>query len=178
MKCAKLRRMRDMLYLRKMVVCFHAKNRPQSNSVPNWVDEVSRGEFLNFVKNEKHVFEDWHSTLERWYFTFSSRTQISSTAGLARSKAHSKRLNDLLDEAIEKNYILIASSTPYNAMKSETILTTDWRGRRFVKMIPFIEATARDSAFFASVLTSFVFGAGGTYILLYSWETTRHFLGL
>jgi len=75
-----------------------------------------------------------------------------------------KRINDLVDKAINDGYLIPKASNVHPA-SSEIILTTDWRGRNFLKPLPFPNAVLKENGY----IFSFILGSGGTLLFTF-WD--------
>ena len=160
---------RNMIKLWWLMFYFNNSNRPRGSNLPSWHDEISRGEFVNYLINQKHFRENFIETKRRWYYKISKSTQYKSIAGRDRLLWQRKQIDDLVDKALSKNLLLPKGNSSGNLrpIASEVYLTTDWRGRDFIKFFNFIEACAREYGFMASIITAFIIGVGGTLLVVF-----------
>ncbi|MDO8443145.1 MAG: hypothetical protein Q7S81_02735 [bacterium] len=143
---------------------FTRPNRPKDGNAPNWFnDNISRSYFRIHLAHEKNFYEDWKSTIRRWYQCISGKYPTQATEyGTNLVRIQWKKIDDLIDKAIKKELLI-----PLDANNRNTTLTTDWRGRDFIKPLYFIEACAREYGYTASVVSSFIIGSGATLFIFF-----------
>ena len=131
-----------MLRLWLLMRHFTRPSRPAEGNAPSWyTNEISRSHFVDHLTHEKHFLEDWRRTFRRWYYTIfgGPMTAKHSQKEVDRIHLQRKRINDLIDKALNKNLLIPRTASPRPAY-SEVYLTTDWRGREFIKPIQFFNA--------------------------------------
>lgn len=169
---------RYMIKLWWLMWYFTRQNRPSSLNQPSWQNKITRGELITYLLFEKHFREYWSHTVLRWFNTVTRRNKMVG-GGLRSSPTQRQEIKDLIDEAIKKELLLPSgnSSGAMHPIPSEVFLITDYRGRHFIRPLIFIEACAREYGFFASILTSFIIGIGGTLLVIF-WDNIKLYLGI
>lgn len=153
-----------MIRLWLLVWYFTRLDRPRAGDVPSWTDEISRFDFWAHLAHQKHFCEDWRSTIRRLhYFLGDKRPSQTTERGMRWAKKQIQDINDLIDKAIKYEYLVIARISAHHPTSSEIYLTIDWKGRNFLKPIPFINACLKEHGY----LVAFISGAGGATLLLF-----------
>ncbi|MDO8492917.1 MAG: hypothetical protein Q7S34_04715 [bacterium] len=168
--------MRRMIKLWRVVWYFTRPDRPNDTGVPSWHDEISRGEFIYYLAHQKMFRENWVSTLRRYYYLGIIGKWPSTTNPLEqkRIKGQHKEINDLIDKVLNPKYgyLLVSRTTSQYPSSSEIFLTIDWRGREFINNpLIFFNALFKEYGY----VTSFIFGSGGTLILIF-WNVIIEFI--
>lgn len=163
-----------MIKLWLLIWYFTRSDRPKAGNAPSWYkDEINRSELLYYLSFKKHFRENWRATIRRYYYFFGGKQPLGTTEhGMKWIREQHKEINDLIDEAITKDYLIIAEKSVF---PSKVSLTINWKGRRFIKLLPFIEANAKEYNYFATIVASFLLGIGGT-VLYFFWNNIIEYL--
>lgn len=144
---------------------FHGR---RGGSLQYYDDFIDRHEFINHLLNEKHLGEDIRESLKRWLHGIIGVWISQGGRGQYRMQKCRRMVFDLMEVAEEKG-LLIKSD------RNSAWLRMDYRGRRFMKPLNFIEACAKEYGYLKSVFTSFLIGISGTLFLIY-WNKIITFL--
>jgi len=108
--------------------------------------------------------------LKRWiyYLTSTWVLQGNSKANYRLQKVR-RMVYDLVEDAKRRNY-LIEGGTNHNIT-----LQMDDRGRAFIKPFKFIQMCAKEYDYLASIVASFIFGAGGALLIVF-WKKIIDFM--
>ena len=130
-------------------------NNPASAPMEVWFkDVVSREYLVQYLIFKKHYREDWRDTLERWLsYLFDKQFIKQSSRGLARARKQRKEIDDIIDNCISRNYILEKGES-----NRYVYLTTDYRGRNFLKPVNFLNAVLAEYGHVVSLIV--VLGGG------------------
>ena len=140
---------------------------PETSSLENWYkNEVARHTFRNQLIFFKRFREDWRDTVLQWWHGFRNTAIPQSKSGLGRARKQQREIDDLIDWGIRNNLILSRNSVQ-RPTSLEIFISTDDRARNFIKILPFVEACAKEYGYFASILTSLMIGIGGTLLTIF-----------
>ena len=159
-----IRRMIRLWWLCFYFELFHSQRLGTLEYYDNKVDEH---EFINYVLNEKHFGEDVRETLKRWIHGLFGVWILQGSKGMNRMQKQRKLIFDLIEDAKKREYLLPVDSGLTGVRYTK--LNMDYRGRNFIRTLPFLNAVLKEYGYF----TSFFFGAGGATVL---W-LIKYFLG-
>lgn len=155
-----------------MIWYFTRPNRPKAGNAPSWYkDEISRSHLWMYLAHERHFMEDWRSTLRRGYYFFGGTRPTQTTEhGMMWSHKQKRDIDDLIDNALKHEYLLVDHTSSQYPTHSEIFLTIDWRGREFLRPIPFFNAVLKEYGY----VSSFLLGTGGTLLITF-WNKVINF---
>jgi len=141
---------------------FTRPDRPREGNAHSWyTDEISKSHLWAYLAHEKRFLEDWRATIRRYYHILGGKVSVGTTPhGMRWAHTQKELIDDLIDKAIEKNYLDRKFSSSYQT-SSETILSSNWKGRNFLKPLPFFNAVLQEYGY----IVSFLFGVGGATLL-------------
>ncbi len=114
---------------------------------------IERLRFENHVVWEKHFKERWIELFIRSYHRLTGDWVFRGKAGLDRANIQHRAAVEAIDHCLEKGYLI-----PIDNGRS---LSMDYKGRRFLHTLPFFNDVLKEYGY----TTSFVFGAGGAFII-------------
>ncbi|MBI4065645.1 hypothetical protein HY412_00425 [Candidatus Kaiserbacteria bacterium] len=155
-----------MLRLWQLMWYFTRPDRPTEQNAPLWyTNGISRSSLWLHLAHDKHFCEDWRSTIREWYYRFRGRRPMNTTEHEMRwARSQKQIIDDLIDKALHDGYLEISKTSSSRPTSSEIFLKTNWKGRDFLKPLPFFNALLKESGY----LYSFIFGVGGTLLLTFS----------
>jgi len=145
---------------------FHARRK---GTLQYYDGDVNKNEFLNHILNQKHLGEDFRDRLKKWIHDIFDVWILQHDKIGGRMQKRRRLIYDLINDAKRKNYLIEIDNNTNNPK-----LRMDDRGRRFLKLLPFIEACAREYKFFASIAISFIVGVSGTLLTVF-WKRIIEF---
>ncbi len=159
-----------MLKLYWLMWYFTRPDRPREDP---YKDEITRGHLWLHLAKDKKFREDWRITVfQRWLnYSFKKERPDSATTifGMRMLSKQKEEIEDLIDKAIVKGYLIEEKKLNYKPEKipSHRLLTTDWKGRDFLKPLSFLEACANEYPSLMNPLVSAVIALGVSLTVLF-----------
>ena len=153
---------------RLYLLMWHFIHFPDNGYWANHNDAIQRNKFVWFLL-QNHFIEDWRDTIRRLYFFVirGDQSEEQSEEVRRRFKIQLRCIEDLVDKALHDGYIFISER---NNLVSHCMLQTNWKGRNFLKPLPFIEASAREFGYISSItatlIATSIISVVGTLIVL------------
>ena len=140
---------------------------PRDTGVPSWYDDsIKRGALHWYLIFYKYYREDFRDTFERWRASLTDWKIPQSKVRKERVEKRFRELDDIIDKTIGLGYLIPSPSSP-RELRDDIRLTCNYKGRDFLWPHYFIEACAREFGYTASILTSFIFGGGLTFLIVF-----------
>lgn len=137
---------------------FHGR---KGGTIQYYDGTVNKNEFLNYLLNEKHFGEDVRETLKRWIHNLIGVWILQNDKGHYRAQKSRRMVYDLFQEA-KRRFFLLESGDNLNSK-----LEMDDRGRKFIKLLTFLNTVAKEYSYFTSTLSIILGSVGGTLLIVF-----------
>ena len=136
---------------------FHDK---RGGTMEYYDDGVPESEFINYLLNEKHFAESLTDKFIRLIYNLKGVWIMQNEAGRHRLQIQRRVVFDALKDAKDREYLNVKEWHNNHA-----ILCMDYRGRKFIKPLYFIETLAREFGYFASIISALLIGVISTILV-------------
>ncbi|MFA6404602.1 MAG: hypothetical protein WCW03_01215 [Candidatus Paceibacterota bacterium] len=131
----------------------------------NQNDAIERDKFIWYIVTDKLLFQNIIDTIREFYFRKIQGHYNNETdeVVMERLRRRLKKIDDLIDRAISKNYLV-----PINKNGYHQNLKIEWQGKNFIKLLPFCEACLKEYGQSVTIIIALL-GSGIISVIITNW---------